>query len=108
MTVFTLIPIVWGFLLSLSHAQNTIKVGHFIGVRNYADLLTDEAFLRSLVTILVFRRVYRPDHLLRLARAGADGEPRCRKGARSFRTVFFIPSAVSYVAASLDLENESV
>ena len=54
LTVFTLVPIVWGFLLSLSHAQNTIHPGHFIGFRNYTDLLTDEAFLKSLVTIFVF------------------------------------------------------
>ena len=54
--MFTLVPIVWGFLLSLSHAQNTIHLGHFVGLRNYADLLTDEAFLQSLRDDLLFRR----------------------------------------------------
>ena len=62
LTVFTVIPILWGFLLSLSHAQNTIHPGHFIGLRNYTDLLTDEAFLQLTGHgLLVFAVVYRPD-----------------------------------------------
>ncbi|MBV9851160.1 MAG: sugar ABC transporter permease [Armatimonadetes bacterium] len=100
LTVFTLVPIVWGFLLSLSHAQNTIHVGHFIGLRNYADLLTDEEFLRSLLTILIFALFIVPltfavslGLALLVNRAG--------RGTAFFRTVFFIPSAVSYVVASL-------
>lgn len=100
LTVFTLIPIVWGFLLSLSRAQNTIHVGHFVGLRNYADLLTDEAFLRSLGTVAVFALFIVP-----LTFAAALGLAllvnRAGRGSGFFRTVFFIPSAVSYVAASL-------
>src|SRR5687767_14484431 len=52
--LFTIVPIFWGFALSLSQAQNTIKPGHFVGLANYQDLLTDEAFLHSLWTIVVF------------------------------------------------------
>lgn len=100
LTVFTLIPIVWGFLLSLSHAQNTIKVGHFVGLRNYADLLTDAEFLRSLGTVLVFAAFIVP-----LTFAVSLGLAllvnKLSRGSAFFRTVFFIPSAVSYVAASL-------
>lgn len=100
LTVFTLIPIVWGFLLSLSHAQNTIKVGHFIGFRNYADLLTDEAFLRSLVTIVIFAAFIVP-LTFAVSLGLALMVNKIGKGRPFFRTVFFIPSAVSYVAASL-------
>ena len=100
LTVFMLIPIGWGFLLSLSHAQNTIHVGHFIGLRNYIDLLTDAEFLRSLVTILVFAAFIVP-----LTFAASLGLAllvnKLSKGKALFRTIFFIPSAVSYVAASL-------
>ena len=100
LTVFTLVPIVWGFLLSLSHAQNTIHPGHFIGLRNYADLLTDEAFLKSLVTIFVFALFIVP-----LTFAVSLGLAllvnKIGWGRSFFRTVFFIPSAVSYVVASL-------
>lgn len=100
LTVFTFVPIVWGFLLSLSHAQNTIHVGHFVGLRNYADLLSDEAFQRSLLTVLVFAVFIVPLTfvvslgLALLVNSAGWGRP-------FFRTVFFIPSAVSYVVASL-------
>lgn len=100
LTVFTFAPIVWGFLLSLSHAQNTIHVGHFIGLRNYTDLLSDPEFLRSLLTIVIFALFIVPltfavslGLALLVNRAG--------RGTGFFRTVFFIPAAVSYVVASL-------
>jgi multiple sugar transport system permease protein len=100
LTLFTFIPIIWGFVLSLSHAQNTIRPVRFIGLANYIDLLTDEAFLRSLGTILIFALFIVPltfavslGMALLVNRAGY--------GRAFFRTVFFIPSAVSYVVASL-------
>lgn len=100
LTVFTLVPIVWGFGLSLSHAQNTIHVGHFVGLRNYADLLTDPAFLNSLATICIFALFIVP-----LTFAASLGLAllvnRAGRGTAFYRTVFFIPSAVSYVVASL-------
>ncbi len=100
LTVFTLVPIVWGFLLSLSHAQNTIHVGHFIGLRNYTDLLTDEEFLLSLRTILIFAVFIVPlTFVVSLGLALLVN--RAGRGTGFFRTVFFIPSAVSYVVASL-------
>lgn len=100
LTVFTLVPIVWGFLLSLSHAQNTIHVGHFIGIRNYVDLLTDESFRNSLWTILIFALFIVP--ITYVASLGlALLVNRAGWGRSFFRTVFFIPSAVSYVVASL-------
>jgi len=100
LTLFTLIPIGWGFLLSLSHAQNTIHFTHFVGLRNYIDLLTDEEFLRSLATIVVFAAFIVP--LTYAASLGlALMVNRVATGRSFFRTVFFIPSAVSYVAASL-------
>ncbi len=100
LTVFTIVPIVWGFLLSLSHAQNTIRVGQFVGLANYGDLLTDEAFLRSLKTILVFAVFIVPlTYAVSLGLALLVN--RAGWGTPFFRTVFFIPSAVSYVVAAL-------
>lgn len=100
LTAFTLIPIGWGFLLSLSHAQNTIHVGHFIGLRNYIDLLTDEAFLQSLATVVAFAAFIVPlTYVVALGLALLVNQ--ATHGRAFFRTVFFIPSAVSYVAASL-------
>lgn len=98
--VFTLIPIFWGFLLSLSHAQNSIHVGHFIGLRNYTDLLTDSEFLRSLWTIVVFASFIVPLNFA-LSLGMAMLVNKAGRGTAFFRTVLFIPSAVSYVAASM-------
>jgi multiple sugar transport system permease protein len=100
MTAFTIVPLIWGFLLSLSHAQNTIHVGHFIGLRNYADLLTDPAFLGSMVTIAVFALFIVPTTTA-ISLVLALLVHRVAKGSAFFRTVIFIPTAVSYVAASL-------
>jgi len=98
--VFTLVPIVWGFLLSLSHAQNTIRVGHFVGFANFVDLLTDEAFLRSLLTIVVFAAFIVPlTYVVSLGLALLVDQ--AGFGRPFFRTVFFISAAVSYVVASL-------
>jgi multiple sugar transport system permease protein len=100
LTVFTLVPIVWGFLLSLSHAQNTIHVGHFVGVRNYVDLLTDPEFQKSLETISIFVLLIVPiTYIASLSLAMLVNN--AGRGTAFFRSVVFIPSAVSYVAASL-------
>ena len=100
LTVFTLVPIVWGFLLSLSHAQNTIHPGHFIGLRNYADLLGDEQFRRSIITVVIFAAFIVP-LTTAVSLALALLVNKAGWGRSFFRTVFFIPSAVSYVVASL-------
>ena len=100
LTIFTLIPIVWGLILSFSQAQNTVKPVKFIGLANYVDLLTDPAFLKSLSVIVVFAAFIVP--LTYCASLGlALLINKAGKGSAFFRTVFFIPSAVSYVIASL-------
>ncbi len=98
--VFVFLPILWGFVLSLSYAQNTITPIRFVGFANYIDLLTDEAFLRSMSSILVFALFIVPLTFavslwlaLLVHNAGF--------GRAFFRTAFFIPTAVSYVVASL-------
>lgn len=100
LTVFTLVPIVWGFLLSLSHAQNTIRPVRFVGLANYIDLLSDESFLRSLLTIVIFAAFIVPlTGAISLGLALLVNQ--AGYGRSFFRTLFFIPSAVSYVVASL-------
>src|SRR5205814_4920720 len=77
-----------------------IHVGHFVGLANYLDLLQDEGFLHSLLTVALFALFIVPltfavSLSLALLVHKAD------LGRPFFRTVFFIPSAVSYVVASL-------
>jgi len=100
LTIFTFIPIVWGFLISLSEARNTISLGHFIGFDNYADMLRDSQFRKSLVTILIFTAFIVPlTYAFSLALAMLVNG--VGFGRSFFRTVFFIPTAISYVIASL-------
>ncbi len=98
--VFTFAPIVWGFLISLSEARNTISLGEFVGLRNYVDILGDPAFRRALRTIVIFAIFIVP-----LTFAVSLGLALMVNGVGwgrgFFRTAFFIPTAVSYVIASL-------
>src|SRR5688500_12541304 len=52
--LFTFLPIVWGFLLSLSQARNTISLGEWVGFQNYAAILRDGEFRDSMATIILF------------------------------------------------------
>jgi multiple sugar transport system permease protein len=100
LALFTFTPIVWGFLISLSEARNTVSISEFVGFDNYVDILRDGAFRKSLRTILIFTAFIVPLTfaisltLAMLVNGVGFGRP-------FFRTVFFIPTAVSYVIASL-------
>jgi multiple sugar transport system permease protein len=98
--VFTFVPIGWGFLISLSQARGTIGLGEWVGIDNYSTMLRDPEFRESLVTILVFTAFIVPLTfavslgLAMLVNGAGWGRP-------FFRTAFFIPTAISYVIASL-------
>ncbi len=99
--LFTFTPIVWGFLLSLSEARNSVSISEFVGLRNYTDILGDREFRRSLRTILIFTAFIVP-----LTFAFSLGLAMLVNGVAGpirpfFRTIFFIPTAISYVIASL-------
>lgn len=101
LALFTFTPIVWGFLISLSNARNTVSISEFVGLQNYADMLQDDQFVRSLRTIVVFTAFIVPTTfalslgLAMLVNAIA-GPIR-----PFFRTIFFIPTAISYVIACI-------
>ncbi len=98
--IFTVIPIIWGFLLSFSRARASINIGDFVGLDNYRSLLNDPQFLRSLLTIVIFTLFIVP--LTYAVSLGLALLVNSVTGGRAFfRTVFFIPTAVSYVVASL-------
>ncbi len=98
--VFVIVPIGWSIYLSFFSAYNTVTPSDFVGFSNYADLLKDDAFTGSLVTFAVFALFIVP-----VTFAGSLGLAllinRARWGKAFFRSVFFLPVAVSYVAASL-------
>ncbi len=100
LTVFTFIPIVWGTLISFSEARNTISIGDWVGFDNYSAMLSNPEFRRSLRTIIVFSIFIVPLTfffsllLALLVNSAGFGKP-------IFRTIFFIPTAISYVIASI-------
>lgn len=98
--VFVYVPIGWSLLLSFFEARNTVTPAEFVGLRNYADMLTDAPFLRSLGTFSVFAAFIVPlTFVLALALALLVNQITFMKAF--FRSVFFLPTACSYVVASL-------
>lgn len=97
---FTFLPIVWGLLISFSEARNSISIGTWIGFNNYQAVLSDPEFRRSLRTILIFAVFIVPItfflSLLLAVLVHSVGF-----GKAFFRSVFFIPTAISYVVASV-------
>ncbi len=98
--VFTFLPIGWGLALSLTDARGSIAIKDFVGLTNYKYILSDPAYLKSLVTVTVFAIFIVPTtYGVSLFLAVLVQNVSFGKGI--FRTVFFIPTAVSYVVASL-------
>ncbi|MBA3529533.1 MAG: sugar ABC transporter permease [Propionibacteriaceae bacterium] len=98
--VFVYIPIVWSVYLSFFDARNTVTPTRFVGLDNYAYLLSDEAFLSSMGTFTVFAIFIVPVTFAgSLALALLVNKARVAQAF--FRSVFFLPTACSYVIAAM-------
>ena len=100
LVVFVYVPIGWSAYLSLFNARNTVTPTDFVGLGNYAYLLSDRLFLDSMATFVVFALIIVPltfacslGLALLLRRIGVL--------QAFFRSAFFIPTACSYVIAAL-------
>ncbi|GAA2800026.1 sugar ABC transporter permease [Kitasatospora paracochleata] len=98
--IFKYVAIGWSFLLSLSNAHGTIALGQWVGLDNYRQLLSDDTFRSSLGKILLFTVFIVPVTFV-VSLGLALLVNRVRRGRAVVRTAFLIPTAVSYVAASL-------
>ena len=97
---FVYVPIVWSIWLSFFDARNTVTPTTFVGLGNYADMLSDPAFRSSLLTFVVFAAFIVPTTFV-LSLGMALLVHRARWFQPFFRSVFFLPTACSYVVASL-------
>ncbi len=98
--VFGYVPLLWSIGLSFFAAHNTVTPTHFVGFANYTAILSDSAFTSSLATFAVFSLFIVPaTYALSLALALMVN--RLRFARAFFRSVFFLPTACSYVVASL-------
>ncbi len=98
--LFVYVPIVWSIILSFFNARATITPSEFVGLQNYQAMLQDQSFIKSLLTFAIFTLFIVPTTL-----GGALGLALLVNNARVargfFRSVFFLPTACSYVVASL-------
>lgn len=100
LAIFSYLPLLWSLWLSFFDAYNTVTPNHFIGLGNYRFVLSDTNFLASLGTFAVFTLFIVPvtfAFALSLALL-VHGQ---RRGRAFFRSVFFLPTACSYVVAAL-------
>ena len=100
LVIFTYLPIIWGFLLSIYDSRGTVKLTKFVGLANYQAMLSSPEFLQSLVTVVQFAIFIVPTtYAVSLFLAVLVQNAPFAKGF--FRSVFFIPTAISYVIASM-------
>ncbi|MEV4788309.1 sugar ABC transporter permease [Streptomyces tuirus] len=98
--IFVFVPIGWSVWLSFFEARFTVTPSEFVGFGNYQQVLTDTNFRNSLVTFTVFAAFIVPATWA-LSLGLALLVNRLRFMRAFFRSVFFLPTAVSYVAAAL-------
>jgi multiple sugar transport system permease protein len=100
LTIFVYIPMLWSLWLSFYSAHNTVTPTKFVGLSNYLDMLKDQAFRDSLLTFIVFAAFIVPTTFA-LSLGLALLVNRARFAKAFFRSVFFLPTACSYVVAAL-------
>jgi multiple sugar transport system permease protein len=100
LAIFTFLPIIWGTLISFSEARNTLDIGNWVGFDNYTAVLSDPEFRDSLFTIIIFAAFIVPITFF-LALGIALLVNSVGFGRSFFRSAFFIPTAISYVVASI-------
>ncbi|NTW41207.1 MAG: sugar ABC transporter permease [Cellulomonadaceae bacterium] len=100
LAIFGLAPIAWSIYLSLFDARATLTPSRFVGLDNYTQLLGDAAFVNSLGAFAVFAVLIVP-LTLAVALVLAMMVNNLPVARAFFRSVFFLPTAFSYVVASL-------
>lgn len=98
--IFVYVPIGWSIYLSFFEARFTVTPSRFIGLDNYTYMLTNPDFVGSLGTFTVFAAFIVPTTWA-LSLGLALLVNRLRFMRAFFRSVFFLPTACSYVAAAL-------
>ncbi|MDN5570050.1 MAG: sugar ABC transporter permease [Propionibacteriaceae bacterium] len=98
--VFVYLPLGWSLWLSFYDARNTVTPTRFVGLGNYVALLNDRLFVDSMVTFVAFALFIVPvTFACSLSLALLLQRITVLRGF--FRSVFFIPTAVSYVIAAM-------
>lgn len=100
LSVFLIFPIIGAFYISL-HNWNGMSAMEFVGINNYIKLFKDEKFYRTLVITLKYAVMYvTAVFCISLGLAMLLNSFRGKKQT-VFRTLFFMPYAISTVIAAL-------
>lgn len=98
--IFVVVPILWSIYLSFFEARNTVTPTEFVGLSNYTNMLGDPAFRSSLGTFVVFAAFIVPTTFA-ISLGLAVLVHSINRGKSFFRSVFFLPTACSYVVAAM-------
>jgi ABC-type sugar transport system permease subunit len=114
MMFFTLIPMLWGILITFFRYSPTRAGGDFLGLGggnpfvgfdNYTDLFSDspngQLFRISVKNTLLFAFLYLPLNLVVTLPLAVLIESVHQKAKTVFRTIYFLPTVTSAVAVSL-------
>lgn len=98
--IFMAFPIVFAFIASLTkwNGMNDM-MDNFVGLRNYAKLLTDEKFWKVLLNTIIYM-IGIPVGMI-LALIIAVGMNRKIRGIKVLRTLFYVPVVSSLVAVAI-------
>ncbi len=114
MMLFTLLPMLWGVLITFFRYSPTRAGGPFlglgggnpfVGIENYLDLFSNSPngvlFRLSLKNTLIFSLVYVPLNLVVTLPLAVFIESVTQRAKSFFRTIYFLPTVTSAVAVSL-------
>ena len=114
MMFFTLLPMLWGIVITFFRYSPTRLGGPilglgggnpFVGIDNYLDLFSNSPngvlFRLSLKNTLIFSLVYMPLNLLVTLPLAVLIESISQRAKTFFRTIYFLPTVTSAVAVSL-------
>lgn len=98
--LLTAVPMVYGFLVSLTNFDGSSSRWKWIGLRNYVELFSDGDAWAALLRTLLFTVIFVP-----LSVAGSLGLAvvinRRLRAVGVWRTIFFLPSVVPVVAMAI-------
>ena len=98
--IFFYVPIIWSVVLSFSSARATLTPTAFVGLQNYQEMLSNSDFTSSLGTFTIFAIFIVPTTVI-VSLGLALLVNSIKVGRGFFRSVFFLPTACSYVLASI-------
>lgn len=98
--LFSIFPIIWGFVLSMQKASLISPVRPFVGLRNYADIASDPLARQAAVNSVYYTCLFVPTSIAISMFLAIALNQKIRL-IRFYRLAVFIPVAVSTIATGV-------